>query len=52
MWPRMSLAAIEVRMNLAKVAQPVGGVPHIAARFRHTAPEFGALVLLPSPPGH
>ena len=32
-------------MNLTEVAMPVGEVPHIIARFKHTAPEFGAFVV-------
>jgi len=38
---------VSVSMKLTEVAGPVGDVPHIAARFQHTAPEFAAFVVLP-----
>lgn len=36
-------------MNLTEVAQPVGDVPHIQERFRHTAPEFAVFVVMKQP---
>jgi len=39
-------APVRVPMNLTKVAQPVGDVPHIRFRFAHTAPEFAVFVVV------
>jgi len=37
-------------MNLTEVAQPVGEVPHLKARYsRHTAPEFAVFVVMAKP---
>ena len=40
---------VSIPMNLTVVAQPVGEVPHIQKRFRHTAPEFGVFVVTAGP---
>jgi hypothetical protein len=40
---------VSIPMDLTVVAQAVGEVPHIQKRFRHTAPEFGAFVVLAGP---
>jgi hypothetical protein len=36
-------------MNLTEVAQPVGDVPHLKGRFKHTAPEFAVFVVMAKP---
>ena len=38
---------VKLPMNMTKVAQPVGDVPHIRHRFNHTAPEFAVFVVIP-----
>jgi len=40
---------LRMPMNLTEVAQPVGEVPHIKDRFKHTAPEFAVFVVMARP---
>ena len=41
--------SVAIPMKLTKVAPPVGKVPHTQDRYKHTAPEFAAFVVISEP---